>query len=147
MIIINRLFKINWNLEIKRRKVSLGRNILLEDVQVNAGAFTPIGVIHHSGKSLEIPQGDTTKQMFLTNQQESGSEHEMMSRHNRFWESLWLNRDTFFSTKELHKVRIIVNCFYFMYFVFQAFGNLKQQWKLVKNNWRTKLCIHWQNCW
>ena len=57
MIILNRLYEINGNLQINRRKVSLGSNILLQDVQGNSRAFKPIGVIHHSGEVI----GNTTR--------------------------------------------------------------------------------------
>ena len=49
IIILNRLIKINDNLEIVDRKVPLGRNISLTDVDGHQGVFTPITIIHHSG--------------------------------------------------------------------------------------------------
>ena len=49
IIILNRLIKMNDNLEIVDRKVSLVRNISLTDVDGHQGVFTPITIIHHSG--------------------------------------------------------------------------------------------------
>ena len=49
IFIIGRLIKVDGNLEIVRKKVPSGGDILLDDVQGNTGRFTPIAVIHHSG--------------------------------------------------------------------------------------------------
>jgi uncharacterized UBP type Zn finger protein len=53
IFIISRLIKIDGNLEILDRKVPLGRDILLNDVQGESGIFTPIAVIHHSGEVMD----------------------------------------------------------------------------------------------
>ena len=49
IIIVNRLIEVDGNLEIINKKVPLGGNILLEDLEENSRLFTPIAVIHHRG--------------------------------------------------------------------------------------------------
>ena len=50
IFVINRLINVDGNLEIIRRKVALGGNVFLTDVEGNSGMFSPIAVIHHSGE-------------------------------------------------------------------------------------------------
>ena len=52
IFVIGRLIKVDGNLEIVRRKVPLGGDVFLDDVQGNTGRFTPIAVIHHSGEVI-----------------------------------------------------------------------------------------------
>ena len=52
IFIISRLIKVDGNLEIITRKVPLGKDILLNDVQGNSGLFTPIAVISHVGEVI-----------------------------------------------------------------------------------------------
>ena len=50
IFIIRRLIQFEGNLEIVKRKVALGGDIILKDVLGNSATFTPLAVIHHSGE-------------------------------------------------------------------------------------------------
>ena len=60
----------NDNLEIVDRKVPLGRNISLTDVDGHQGVFTPITIIHHMLLATQL--WDITRQMYWTVNQDSG---------------------------------------------------------------------------
>ena len=54
ILILSRLVRsVDGNLEILKKRVPLGNNILLNDSQGNSGLFKPIAVIHHSGDVIE----------------------------------------------------------------------------------------------
>ena len=52
IFVIERLTNYEGNLEIVRRKVSLGGDLNIKDVKGNSGRFTPIAVIHHTGEII-----------------------------------------------------------------------------------------------
>ena len=52
IFVIERLTNYGGNLEIVRRKVSLGGDLNIKDVKGNSGRFTPIAVIHHTGEII-----------------------------------------------------------------------------------------------
>ena len=72
IIILNRLIKVDDNLEIVRRKVPLGINISLTDVNGLQGVFMPIAIIHHSGNVT----GNTT---------EGHYQADVLDSHSRQW--------------------------------------------------------------
>ena len=58
VFVIDRLIKVDGNVEIVGNKVSLGEEILLQDAEGKRATFTPIAVIHHNGQVVNnITQG------------------------------------------------------------------------------------------
>ena len=53
IFIIDRLIKVDGNLEIVGNKVPLGGEIFLKDAEEKAATFTPIAVIHHIGEVVQ----------------------------------------------------------------------------------------------
>ena len=57
IVILNRLIQVDGHIEIVRKRVPIGGEIMIEDMHGKFGLFKPIGVIHHSGEVI----GSTTR--------------------------------------------------------------------------------------
>ena len=71
IIILDRLISIDGNLEILQRRMTLGNNVLLHDIDGNSGLFKPIAVIHHSGEVI----GNTTRGHYQADVLDKSSGH------------------------------------------------------------------------
>ena len=52
-VVLNRLIQVDGEIEIVRKKVPLGGEVLIQDVHEKSRLFKPIAVIHHSGEVFQ----------------------------------------------------------------------------------------------